>query len=198
MTTKRSTKEKLLEAAAILFYNQGITATGIQAITERAGVAKMSLYNNFESKSALVAAYLEARHNEWLDLYEKRLVLNNASSPSERILAIFDAYEDHARWDYENGFRGCGLLNAAAEFPAGSLERETVRRHKESIETMIFEALFELTHDSERAQLLAKHLSFLLEGAIMRAGLECKSDKTHEAREIAASLLAEIKTLKRS
>ena len=68
-----SVKNRLLAAAGVLFYNDGIGATGIDAITAKAGVAKMSLYNNFSSKSELVAAFLEARHAEWLALYEIRL-----------------------------------------------------------------------------------------------------------------------------
>lgn len=36
------------------------------------------------------------------------------------MMAVFSAYKDHAEYAYENGFRGCGLLNAAAEFPAGA------------------------------------------------------------------------------
>ncbi|MBI0374994.1 helix-turn-helix transcriptional regulator [Streptomyces albiflaviniger] len=46
------------------FYADGVTATGIDTITAEAGVAKMSLYNNFSSKADLVRAYLDARHEE--------------------------------------------------------------------------------------------------------------------------------------
>lgn len=63
--------EKLLTAARVLFYNHGISGTGIDAIVKRAGVAKKSLYNNFASKDELVAAYLRVRHEEWLSLYKK-------------------------------------------------------------------------------------------------------------------------------
>ena len=57
-------RELLLGAAARLFYHRGVAATGIDTITAEAGVAKKSLYNNFTSKADLVAAYLEARHEE--------------------------------------------------------------------------------------------------------------------------------------
>ncbi|WP_232465796.1 TetR/AcrR family transcriptional regulator [Corynebacterium stationis] len=69
MTTAR---EKLLSAAEERFYNNGINATGIDSITTDAGVAKKSLYNNFSSKAALVDAYIEQRHQEWLSLYRAR------------------------------------------------------------------------------------------------------------------------------
>ena len=55
----------------------------------------------------------------------------------EKVLAVFDAYIDHAMHNYANGFRGCGLLNAAAEFPAGSPTREAVKEHKQEVEAII-------------------------------------------------------------
>ena len=119
---KRPARESLLEAAARLFYSDGVAATGIDSITAAAGVAKKSLYNNFASKADLVAAYLAARHEEWLALYRERAAA--AVTPQDRVLAVFDAYIDHANFAYEHGFRGCGLLNAAAELPAGAPGRQ--------------------------------------------------------------------------
>src|SRR6476620_11162927 len=109
---RRPARELLLEAAARLFYAYGVSATGIDAITAEAGVAKKSLYNNFRSKADLVAAYLDARHEEWLGLYRTRL--EQAGTPRDQVLAVFDSYLDHANVAYQHGFRGCGLLNAAA------------------------------------------------------------------------------------
>jgi AcrR family transcriptional regulator len=182
-----SARQRLLEAAAARFYADGITATGIDTITTRAGVAKMSLYNNFASKAALVEAYLQARHEEWLGLYRARLA--EASTAAERVLAVFDAYLDHAGTAYEHGFRGCGLLNAAAELPAGDPGRAVVRRHKEHVEGLLLEHLSELT-DPAAARRLAEHFSFLLEGAMARAGLEGEPERLVHARAIAAEMLA--------
>ncbi len=82
-------RERLLAAAARRFYVAGLAATGINVITAEAGVAKMSLYNNFSSKAELVRAYLDERHKEWLGLYRRRLEL--APNARERVLAVFDA-----------------------------------------------------------------------------------------------------------
>ncbi len=189
-----SARERLLEAAGILFYNYGINATGIDMITAKAGVAKMSLYNNFSSKTDLVAAFIAMRHQEWLDLYEARL--KQAHTVPDRILAVFDAYQDHAEFDYENGFRGCGLLNAAAELAAGDEGREAVRRHKEEVERLLVQHL-ESWHSTagealpkEQVALAAEHLSFLLEGSFARAGLEGNSNRVLSARRLAESILA--------
>lgn len=189
-----SARERLLEAAGILFYNYGINATGIDMITAKAGVAKMSLYNNFSSKSDLVAAFIEMRHQEWLDLYQIRL--NNAKTAQECVLAVFDAYQDHAEFDYENGFRGCGLLNAAAELAVGDEGRESVRRHKEEVERFLVQHLENWRNATgealaqEQIALTAEHLSFLLEGSFSRAGLEGNSNRVHSARRLAESILA--------
>ena len=186
MSTK-SAKQKILDTASVLFYNDGINNTGINSIIENANVAKMSLYNNFKTKSELVTYYIEARHQEWLDLYEKRKA--TIQSPIEGVLAVFDAYQDHAEFAYENGFRGCGLLNAAAEFPAHSPERLAVKRHKDEVESIVAQHLSQFIADDEKVKQLSLLLSFLLEGSIVLAGLESSSTKVFAARQMAQTLL---------
>ena len=184
-------RERLLAAAARRFYADGLAATGIDTITSEAGVAKMSLYNNFSSKADLVHAYLEDRHEEWLGLYRRRLAA--AAGPRERVLAVFDAYADHAELPAEHGFRGCGLLNAAAELPAGDAGRAVVRRHKEEVEDLLAGHLVELLPGSPaRARATAGHLAFVLEGAMVRAGLEGDAARLAQARSIAAGLLDQL------
>jgi len=151
-------------------------------------VAKMSLYNNFASKADLVRAYLEARHEEWLTLYRRRL--EQARNPRDGVLAVFDAYADHAAFAYERGFRGCGLLNAAAELPAGDPGRAVVRAQKEEVERLLAGHLEALRPDRPgEARAMAEHLAFLLEGAVARAGLEGDAVRLRHARQIASGLL---------
>ncbi len=179
-------RTRLLDAAGRLFYADGIAATGINAITAAAGVARMSLYNNFTSKDDLLSAYIEARHEEWLALYAARA--GGAADPKPRVLAVFDAYIDHAELEYDHGFRGCGLLNAAAELPVGSPGRDAVRRHKEQVEQILSDHLSALTSPAE-ARALAEHCSFLLEGAMARAGLEGSSQRLEHAKQLAARMI---------
>ncbi|EKT63533.1 TetR/AcrR family transcriptional regulator [Providencia burhodogranariea] len=182
-----SARAKLLSAAHELFYNYGINSTGIDAIVKRANVAKKSLYNNFASKDELVAVYLSERHQEWLDLYNLRA--SHISNPQDGIVAVFEAYKDHAEFAYENGFRGCGLLNAAAELHAGTSGREAVKNHKEEVEAILRNHIFALISDADKANLIARHFSFLLEGSISRAGLEGKSDCIDQACNIAKQIM---------
>lgn len=187
-TPRGTAHDRLMQAAMVLFYNHGISGTGIDAIVERAGVAKKSLYNNFASKADLVHQYLEARHAEWLALYDIRVAA--AKGASQRILAVFDAYQDHAEFAYERGFRGCGLLNAAAELEVGDVGRAAVRRHKEQVESILAQHLSQLLPDDpSRVAALAAQIAFLLDGAMARAGLEGSSARVTMARAMVHDIL---------
>jgi len=191
MARRATARERLLRAAAELFYSEGVGATGIDTITAHAGVAKMSLYNNFSSKAELVDAYIKGRCQEWRGLYRERA--KGAATPRERILAVFDAYMDHAALAYAWGFRGCGLLNAAAELPAGHPGRASVAGQKEEAERLFKEHLAEMRlRPGAAIDAIAEHLSFILEGAMARAGLEGNDRCLKAARKLAASILEEL------
>lgn len=188
MAKSGSARGRLLKAAEDLFYAEGVAATGIDAITARAGVAKMSLYNNFASKGELVDAYLKRRLEEWQALYRQRV--KQAATPRDKVLAVFDSYVDHANKAYEWGFRGCGLLNAAAELPVGEPGRLTVIGQKEEAERLFRQHLGGMTlAPGVSADDIAQHLSFILEGAMARAGLEGHDGRLKAARKIAVSIL---------
>ena len=109
---------------------------------------------------------------------------NNSASKEDLILAIFDAYIDHTRIDYEGGFRGCRLLNVAAEFPAGSFGRARVG---EQIQRLIQNQLEDSGHRSLIQ--LAIQLVLLREGGMSRPGVEHSTALLFQARNIATSLL---------
>lgn len=103
-------RERILATASRLFYAEGINATGVDRISEAAGVSKRSLYQRFRSKDELVAAYLAVFAPAILD--GQLPPEDDDSAPADRILAVFSA----ARRDSEGAtFRGCPLVNAAAE-----------------------------------------------------------------------------------
>jgi AcrR family transcriptional regulator len=73
--TRDDTREKLFEAAARVFEEQGIGGASIEAIAAAAGFSRGAFYSNFTSKDELIIAMLEEhvaqsiRRN--LDLLEK-------------------------------------------------------------------------------------------------------------------------------
>ena len=74
------TRATILAAATALFYEEGVRAASIDAVAERAGVTKRTLYYHFASKDDLVAAYLEGRDQPTLELY-KALVRRGRRRP---------------------------------------------------------------------------------------------------------------------
>ena len=58
----QETRQRLLDAAARLFSQQGYDATGVAQICASAGVSKGAFYHHFETKQAVFLALLE----EWL------------------------------------------------------------------------------------------------------------------------------------
>ncbi len=52
------TRESIMDAATELFAGRGVTSTSIDDIATAAGIAKGSIYYNFESKAGLVEAIL--------------------------------------------------------------------------------------------------------------------------------------------
>ena len=84
--------DHILEVASDLFYEHGINNVGISRIISDAGVAKMTLYSHFDSKEALVIAYLENRSREWVDWY-KRQLYKMPLTPTDRLLSSFDVLD---------------------------------------------------------------------------------------------------------
>src|SRR3978361_39067 len=95
-------RERLLDAANQLFYEEGVHTVGIDRIIERAGVAKASLYSAFGSKDELVRAYLEGRHEK----RQARILagLERFETPRDRLLGVFDVLAEIAA---SPEFRGC-------------------------------------------------------------------------------------------
>jgi AcrR family transcriptional regulator len=57
--TRDDTREKLFEAAARVFEDQGIGGASIEAIAAAAGFTRGAFYSNFDSKDELIIAMLE-------------------------------------------------------------------------------------------------------------------------------------------
>lgn len=102
---------RILDAAALLFYERGVTAVGVDLIAAESGVTKRTLYNQFGSKDVLVATYLLRRNRRWRAAVEREV--DGATSPCARILAPFVALRS---WTASNA-RGCAFVNALAELP---------------------------------------------------------------------------------
>jgi AcrR family transcriptional regulator len=106
-----STRERIVRAAAELFYGEGIRATSVDAIAERAGITKRTLYYHFRSKDDLVAAYLQAQDQPTLALYA-RWFAQTPGGIADKAEGIFSEFADAAS---SRKWRGCGFLRTVAE-----------------------------------------------------------------------------------
>jgi AcrR family transcriptional regulator len=109
-------RELIIETAERLFYAEGFHATGIDRVTAEAGVARMTLYNNFSSKDALVAEVLRTRHGRFLASLDAAV----AEAPTgTKTRALVEA---HCAWVAADGRHGCIMVKAMGEFAAHSDE----------------------------------------------------------------------------
>src|SRR5882724_8239221 len=129
-------RERVLAAAYDLFSRQGTRNVGIDAIIERSGVAKMSLYRHFASKQDLVAAFLERREALWTFDWLRSDVCRRATAPADRLLAIFDVFDD---WFRSDAFDGCSFIKVLLEYPSGHPSRRSAVAHLATIRAFLKE-----------------------------------------------------------
>lgn len=178
-----SAHDRILNTACRLFYRHGVNSVGIDRIIAESGVAKMSLYRNFGSKSALVETYLKHRDACWKDVFQ-RYVLNLDRPPKEKILAYFDLMH---QWLNTPGFHGCAYINAAAEHldPEGiaAIVQQHKRHNLELLRTLVEQAGIDNFTE------LAEQLFLLSEGALVTAAMSGNLEAMRSARKAAAKLL---------
>lgn len=159
-----SKRDELIDAAMRVFYRHGFHASGLESILEEGGISRMTLYNHFKSKDELILAALRRRD----EIFRNRMmkfVEAGATSPRDRLLAVFDFHE---QWFTGKEFCGCMFINAAAEFAdPKSAVRELAAEHKRAI----VRYLTDLCRQSGFAEPshIADQLNLLLEGAIVSA-----------------------------
>src|SRR5215831_14017788 len=104
-------RQRILETADRLFYQQGIRAVGIDRIIAEAGVAKMTFYTHFPSKDDLILAVLKRREESVLAFFRAAMERHDKKAKNP-LRAFFAALKDFFE---ASGFRGCPFQNAAVE-----------------------------------------------------------------------------------
>lgn len=132
---KKSTKEKILEAAIDLYSKQGVSAVSVRDITNAVGIKESALYNHFNSKDELLSVILEKFKNEFgkivfpeeniadqLDELGPELFLqHNLLSLRDKITPLIDKmwmiiYQEQFRDQQVREFVINDLLNRPVEF----------------------------------------------------------------------------------
>jgi AcrR family transcriptional regulator len=182
-TSRRSARQRLLDAAEELFYEEGVHTVGIDRVIERAGVAKATLYSVFGSKDELVRAYLEQHNLIWRERLTSRITARYAE-PRERLLGVFDVLGERFT---EPDYRGCAFVNASAETPPGSLVEQVSDQSRAWLVTLFADLARQV--GVAEPEPLARQLALLYHGSSLSARMDRDLAAAATARAAAATLL---------
>ena len=157
-------RERILAVASDLFYRHGIRAVGVEAVADRAGTNKMTLYRHFASKDELVAEYLRCLADKASSSWDS-LAARHPGNPRGQLRGWLEDMASQVASGYQ---RGCALANAAVELPE---KDHPARRVIEAFKTAQRQRIIELCSAAELAEpeMLADELFLLLEGARVTA-----------------------------
>ena len=155
-----SARERILATASELFYREGIRAIGVDTVVERSGVSKTSLYRQFESKEALIAAVAAEQDRSfwaWWDRMEEQ----HADDPRALLDSLLSGIAERIG---RPAYRGCPFLNLATEFPDHSHPGRVIARgNKEEMRARLATIVARLgAADPNR---VASQLALIINGA---------------------------------
>jgi len=179
------TRERIISAANALFYNDGIRGVSVDAVAEKAGVTKRTLYYHFRSKDELVAAYLAGRDQPNLALFRKWFSEAEGGLPA-KVEAIFRNLARSAR---HPKWKGCGFLRTSAEL-ANMPGHPAIRigaAHKKKFEAWL-RATFEAEGIADPLR-LARQILLLLDGSFAVVLLHRDPSYMETAGEAAHALI---------
>jgi AcrR family transcriptional regulator len=159
-TPAAEAQEQILRAVDELFYREGARAVSVDEVVKRAGVNKMSLYRQFESKDELLLHYLERRDQNFWGYFNASMA-KHPGEPRKQLLQFFIDLSARAG---RAGYRGCPFVNIAVEFPDPEHPaRQMVAQNKAQLMARLLALATQAkAHDP---QALANGLALLIEGA---------------------------------
>lgn len=184
---KSAVRERILEVASRLFYEQGYNLTGINQIIEEADIARASLYNHFDSKTDLLLAYLKKAEDIWFQEMEEFTA--RFAAPKEKLLALFDFRMER---QHKRGYGGCQFIKISAEVSREDVQVfEAVSHQKSRLKVFIADMVKDLPGSNRilTHNLLGDALFLLLEGAAVSGAIYKNQESVKTAREIADKLL---------
>jgi AcrR family transcriptional regulator len=163
---RATARERILEAAYELFSKRGMRAVGTEEILERADVARATLYRHFGSKEDLVLAFLQRREQRWTREFVEAEARRRGSTPRERLLAIFDVFDE---WFHRDDFEGCSFIHSLIEtadlsLPVGKASAAHLGYIRSIVRTLAEEA------GVRDAETFAHSWHILMKGSIVAAG----------------------------
>jgi AcrR family transcriptional regulator len=176
-------RERLMRAAYELFSQHGVAAVGIDTVIARSGVAKMSLYKHFRSKEELILAFLQERERVWTHQWVEAQMLARGATPEQRLLAIFEIFDE---WFQKPDFEGCSFINVLLGAALDSPVRQAAAGHLAQIRQLLLTQI--QAANLADPETFAQIWHCLMKGCIVTAG-EGNRSAARQARQAAAILL---------
>jgi len=180
-------KQRIIETASTLFYEQGYNLTGINEIIKEAGIAKATLYNHFKSKDEICLAYLKHKNDAFIE--SLKAYIARAPSGKGRLLTLFDFLLQFYK---EENFNGCWCINTVSEIPKEKEDiKAAIKHYKLQFMALIERAVEEnLMLPSEVAiKMLARQIYVLYEGAIAESHLHQDAWPIESAKAICLKII---------
>lgn len=161
-------KERILRTAQHLFYQNGVRAIGVDRIIAEARVTKVTLYRHFPSKDDLIEAFLERRHQIWIDWFKGAIAkaASEQTADQRRRAPLDPVLSAAGELLAATTFRGCAFANTIAEF-GGSIPciLGIAAQHKQDVCAVIAGLL----PSRKKADDIAWAATLALDGAIVNA-----------------------------
>lgn len=170
-------RQRILDTAARLFYQQGYPLTGINQLIAEAGVAKASLYQHFRTKDDILHAYLQQVSQQWFQQVSEAVAQGH--SPKAKVLAVFDMLKEFL---VAVNFRGCNFQNAVVQLAP---EEQSIRTFIQAHKARMGRVFAELLADES----LAEEIALLFEGALISSQISGDLTPVATARRLAERLL---------
>lgn len=189
---KTATPHQLLIAGRELFSRHGYNGTGIQQITDMAGVPKGSFYNHFDSKETFAAAIIDQYADELRGFLSRML----GAAPEQPLAAISHLFAEMIAYNERNAsWNGCLVGNFAAEIADSSA---LCRQHlagamsewRAALASLIRrgQECGEIRNDTDASQLAAL-IWDVWEGALLRTKLDRSAQPLRESIDLMLNCL---------
>lgn len=177
-------RERIMEAAYDLFSRRGVRAVSMDELLEAAEVSEATLETHFATKDDVVLAFLHRREHRWTLGFVEAEARRRGATPRERLLAIFDVFDE---WFQRDDFEGCSFINVLVE--VGDFDDPLARASAQHLETIrsVVRTMGEEAGVPDPAG-FAHSWHILMKGSIIAAG-EGDRDAAKRAKAMAESLL---------
>jgi AcrR family transcriptional regulator len=179
-TVVEQTRQRIVDATVELHNEQGVTATSMQDIAERAGVALATVYRHFPSLEDLVPAC--GRRNMELNPPPTEAVLAGLHTAEQRVVAVVEALYAN----YESGCRPYEVgLAESTTLPVMAQQMEEVAAH---VAGLVAAAIKPFKPDARQLRLAVGLCDFRVWRSLTQAGLATDEAVAFTTRSITAAL----------